>query len=215
MTHYDTLGVPRDAPAARIRGSYLALVRQLHPDSLVGRPSAEIARAGVRFRAVTAAWEVLGDPEARRSYDRSLVVRAPRPATASSGTTARPMHTSSSSPPPSPLAADEVEVMPGGCLPLGFVLGGVAVLVVLAIALLTIGFVQSPTGSRQSPVTDDAVLSVAPGDCVMRRTPTERVPCSTEQSLKIVTIARAPTRCSERYVSVPYDIRFWLCVVSN
>ena len=216
MTHYDTLGVPRDAPPARIRGAYLALVRQLHPDSLVGRPSAEIARAGVRFRAVAEAWEVLGDPEARRSYDRSLAVRAARPPSAPSGTTARPMPTSSSpSPRPSPLADDEVEVLPGGCLPLGFVLGGIAVLVVLAIALLTVGFVQSPTGSHPSPVTDGAALSVAQGDCVLRRTPTEPVPCSTDQSLKVVTVARAPTRCSERYVSVPYDVRFWLCVLPN
>lgn len=47
------------------------MVRKLHPDA-DGLETAEFAAA---FAAVTAAWEVLGDPERRREYDQALIVR--------------------------------------------------------------------------------------------------------------------------------------------
>jgi hypothetical protein len=214
MTHYDTLGVPRDAPPARIRSAYLTLVRQLHPDSLVGRPSAEIAKAGVRFRAVTEAWEVLGNTDARRSYDRSLAVRASSDTARASS--ARPMHAPAghtTRPDPPSAADDDVDVMPSGCLPLGFVLGGIAVLVVLAVALLAIGFAQSPTGNRPNPPrVSDTNLAVQVGDCVLPTRSTEPVSCATAKSLEVIAVARVPARCNERLATIRYDDRYALCV---
>lgn len=62
--HYDTLGVARDASAAEIKKAYLKLARTLHPDV---NPSPEAAE---KFKEVTHAYDVLGNEESRRAYDR-------------------------------------------------------------------------------------------------------------------------------------------------
>lgn len=62
MSHYDTLGVARDATEGEIKKAYRALAKQLHPDS--GNPG-DITR----FRAIQAAYEVLTDAKRRREYD--------------------------------------------------------------------------------------------------------------------------------------------------
>jgi hypothetical protein len=72
VTHYDVLGVPRDADTAAVRRAYLALARRHHPDRAGGDPAA--------MRAVNEAWATLGDPLKRRRYD--LTVGAPGPWTA-------------------------------------------------------------------------------------------------------------------------------------
>ena len=72
-THYDALGVPRDASAAELRRAYLDLARRHHPDRRGGAADAED-----RMRAVNAAWAVLGSPDQRASYDRSLAAAEAR-----------------------------------------------------------------------------------------------------------------------------------------
>lgn len=62
MSHYDTLGVTRDATEAEIKKAYRALVKEVHPDS--GNPG-DIAR----FHAIQHAYEVLADAARRRAYD--------------------------------------------------------------------------------------------------------------------------------------------------
>ncbi|WP_183099795.1 molecular chaperone DnaJ [Nocardioides pelophilus] len=61
---YDLLGVARDADADTIKKAYRRLARQLHPDV---NPDPE---AQEQFKQVTAAYEVLSDPQKRSAYDR-------------------------------------------------------------------------------------------------------------------------------------------------
>jgi molecular chaperone DnaJ len=61
--YYGTLGVEKDASADQIKRAYRKLARELHPDV---NPD-EAAQA--RFREVTAAYEVLSDPQKRQVVD--------------------------------------------------------------------------------------------------------------------------------------------------
>jgi molecular chaperone DnaJ len=61
--YYDTLGVRQDATSEEIKRAYRKLARELHPDV---NPD-ETAQA--RFREVTAAYEVLSDPQKRKIVD--------------------------------------------------------------------------------------------------------------------------------------------------
>jgi curved DNA-binding protein CbpA len=59
-TPYEVLGVPATADDDALRRAYRRAAREAHPD-LGGDPR--------RFRQVQAAWERIGTPDARRSYD--------------------------------------------------------------------------------------------------------------------------------------------------
>lgn len=61
---YETLGVKRDASVDDIRKAYRKLAKKHHPDVNPGNKTAED-----RFKAVSAAYEVLSDPKRRAEYD--------------------------------------------------------------------------------------------------------------------------------------------------
>ncbi|RLV49588.1 molecular chaperone DnaJ [Nocardioides mangrovicus] len=63
MNPYEILGVDRDADDDTIKKSYRRLARQYHPDVNPDPDSQE------RFKEVSAAYEVLSDPQKRRMYD--------------------------------------------------------------------------------------------------------------------------------------------------
>jgi molecular chaperone DnaJ len=63
--YYDVLGVAPNAGAAEIKRAYRQLARRYHPDISGGD------RTG-SFREVARAYDVLGDPERRRTYDATL-----------------------------------------------------------------------------------------------------------------------------------------------
>jgi molecular chaperone DnaJ len=63
--YYSVLGVPKNATAAEIKKAYRKLAQQHHPDTKQGDADAE-----ERFKEISAAYDVLGDPEKRKAYDQ-------------------------------------------------------------------------------------------------------------------------------------------------
>jgi molecular chaperone DnaJ len=64
---YRVLGVSRDASDDTIKKAYRKLVFQHHPDR-----NPDSALAEPKIREINAAYEVVGDPDKRRSYDRLI-----------------------------------------------------------------------------------------------------------------------------------------------
>jgi DnaJ-class molecular chaperone len=65
---YAVLGVARDASAEEIRRAYRALAKRWHPDTNPDKPEAE-----ARFKAISAAYALLSDPEQRARFDRGEI----------------------------------------------------------------------------------------------------------------------------------------------
>lgn len=62
---YSVLGVPRSASDDELKKAYRKLAKQLHPDRHKDDPA-----AAERFKTVSAAYAILGDPDKRAQYDR-------------------------------------------------------------------------------------------------------------------------------------------------
>ncbi|MGD0833683.1 MAG: DnaJ C-terminal domain-containing protein [Candidatus Dormibacteria bacterium] len=62
--YYATLGVARTATEKEVKSAFRKLARQYHPDVNPGNKEAE-----AKFKEITEAYEVLGDPEKRTKYD--------------------------------------------------------------------------------------------------------------------------------------------------
>ena len=63
--YYAVLGVPKNASAAEIKKAYRKLAQKFHPDANPGNAEAED-----RFKEISAAYDVLGNAEKRKGYDR-------------------------------------------------------------------------------------------------------------------------------------------------
>ena len=61
--HYKTLQVDSEAEDEVIQAAYRRLARKYHPDL------ADSPEAAARMSAINAAWELIGDPQARRAFD--------------------------------------------------------------------------------------------------------------------------------------------------
>jgi DnaJ-class molecular chaperone len=63
--YYAVLGVPKNAPEKDIKSAYRKLARKWHPDANLKNPK----EAEEKFKEISEAYEVLGDPEKRKKYD--------------------------------------------------------------------------------------------------------------------------------------------------
>jgi molecular chaperone DnaJ len=63
---YKVLGVAKNAEADEIKKAYRKLARKYHPDSNAGDASAE-----AKFKEVSEAYDVVGDPKKRKEYDEA------------------------------------------------------------------------------------------------------------------------------------------------
>jgi len=66
VDYYAVIGVPSTAPHAEISKAYKKLARKYHPDRNPGDAAAED-----RFKEISAAYDVIGDEETRKSYDQA------------------------------------------------------------------------------------------------------------------------------------------------
>jgi molecular chaperone DnaJ len=85
--YYQALGVGRTASQAEIRKVYRRLARKYHPDVNPGDKRAE-----ERFKKITEAYEILGDPKKRKVYDRLGYYQESSGSTGSTGTRGRPVN---------------------------------------------------------------------------------------------------------------------------
>ena len=65
---YEMLGVPRDASAADIKSAFRRLAKKLHPDANKHDP-----KAAARFAELNAAYEIVGDENKRKAFDRGEI----------------------------------------------------------------------------------------------------------------------------------------------
>ncbi|MGA9944856.1 MAG: DnaJ C-terminal domain-containing protein [Candidatus Cybelea sp.] len=63
--YYTVLGVPKNAAEKDIKSAYRKLARKWHPDANLKNPK----EAEEKFKEISEAYEVLGDPEKRKKYD--------------------------------------------------------------------------------------------------------------------------------------------------
>ena len=196
VDHYRTLGVPSDATPEVLRDAYRNLARRNHPDR-VDDPT-QRALAAERMAAVNEAWQVLGDPERRATYD--LVRRA------------GPRSTPMADPPDDPAdnrvygrrgdAFDDVAVSPAA----GCVLRVVPVVVTLVVLLGILIATAILGGGGEVPARMEA------GRCVEVATTIRVVPCMADTPV-IVGRGVAGTPCPTTAVAVVQPSRTeQLCV---
>eukprot|EP01090_Pellita_catalonica_P019795 TRINITY_DN6837_c0_g1_i2.p1 TRINITY_DN6837_c0_g1~~TRINITY_DN6837_c0_g1_i2.p1 ORF type:complete len:370 (-),score=62.31 TRINITY_DN6837_c0_g1_i2:151-1260(-) len=65
--YYDILGVAKDAKKRQINSAYRRLAKIWHPDK---HPAETKEEAQTKYQEITKAYEVLKDPQARRTYDQ-------------------------------------------------------------------------------------------------------------------------------------------------
>src|SRR5689334_12182492 len=65
---YDVLGVPRTASQSEIKKAFRRLAKRLHPDANKNDP-----KAATRFAEIDAAYEILGEEDKRKAFDRGEI----------------------------------------------------------------------------------------------------------------------------------------------
>uniref|UniRef100_A0A914ZK82 J domain-containing protein n=1 Tax=Parascaris univalens TaxID=6257 RepID=A0A914ZK82_PARUN len=71
-THYEVLGVRRDASLKEIKNAFYTLSKKYHPD-VAG--SSVSSASTTNFMVIKDAYDVLRDPEKRRAYDEQISIQ--------------------------------------------------------------------------------------------------------------------------------------------
>jgi len=71
-THYETLGISKDATEKEIKQSFRSLSMKYHPDKVLDKSKEEQDIAHRRMQEINSANDVLSDPEQRQGYDMEL-----------------------------------------------------------------------------------------------------------------------------------------------
>lgn len=72
VTHYDILGLPEDATAKEIKGTYFALAKAFHPDRYHRESEKKLKNIQSAFTALAHAYETLKTQEGREAYDAKM-----------------------------------------------------------------------------------------------------------------------------------------------
>src|ERR1044072_5359105 len=65
---YDILGVSKNASAAEVKSAFRRQAKKLHPDANKHDP-----KAATRFAELNAAYEILGEADKRKAFDRGEI----------------------------------------------------------------------------------------------------------------------------------------------
>ena len=80
LSFYEVLGVARDATPAQIKAAWKRQAQLHHPDRHAGKDPVEVNAHEQAFKRAAAAFEVLGDAEARAFYDEHGRAKGAAPA---------------------------------------------------------------------------------------------------------------------------------------
>jgi curved DNA-binding protein CbpA len=97
---YKALQVDPEADDEVIRAAYRGLARKYHPDVAPG------PEAAARMATINAAWALVGDPDARRRYDRTRLTQASPPASPSGSQATGTSPQAAPKPPPEEVSPD-------------------------------------------------------------------------------------------------------------
>src|SRR4051794_41518865 len=65
---YDVLGVQKNASGAAVKSAFRKLAKKLHPDA-----NKNDKKAATKFSELNAAYEILGDEDKRKAFDRGQI----------------------------------------------------------------------------------------------------------------------------------------------
>jgi len=105
-THFEALGVTREATEAQVKEAYFRMAKRFHPDAHHDAALSDLRdKLEAVFIRLGDAYEVLRNPRIRASYEKALDARTPRAEPAPSASSAP------STPSPSPEAPDPAQEM--------------------------------------------------------------------------------------------------------
>ena len=208
-THYETLGVARNADRETIRRAYLSIARDTHPDQ---RSAGSVQRSDAesRIRAANAAWNTLGDKAKRQEYDRTLPDPVRRQAP-------RPTEPNLTDPRPAPPSGIVVSAQTASL----WKWGPVAAAVLIGLFLL-IGsaYATSQDSSSTGTTVQTMATRYTPGSCVVILAGdsgkiAQPVSCAQQFSNIVSLQVDSPRPCPPQTVAVPLaDGKTTLCLVS-
>ena len=207
-SHYETLGVTRNADRETIRRAYLKIARANHPDRHSSQGT-QRSDAESRIRAANAAWNTLGDEAKRTDYDRTL----PDPVRTQAPRTTQPNLTD---PRPAPPSGIVVSAQTALLWRWGPVAAGVLIGLVL---LIGSAYATSQDSSSSGTTMPETTARYTPGSCVVILAGdsgkiAQPVSCAQQFSSVVSFQVDSPRPCPPLTVAVPLsDGKTTLCLV--